>query len=83
MNQREDRRLQHQIEQKILAHGVRPPCQVQVAVQRGAVTLTGTVRYDYQKRAALRACRSINGVNSIRDNLRTAGFRNVWTSSRP
>lgn len=80
MNRKEDERLQHQLEQKLVSHGLRPPCRVHVAVRNGVVTISGAVQHDYQKRAAVHACRATSGVRSVIDNLQAPGFHSAWTS---
>ena len=42
-----------------------PSDQVKVEVEKGWVTLIGTVNYDYQRRAAERAVRNLPGVRGI------------------
>jgi hypothetical protein len=81
MARKEDERLQQQVQQKILSHGVRPPCRVTVSVNKGVVTLSGTVKFEYQRRAALHACRAMPGVKSVIDSLQVPPAHNVWGSA--
>jgi osmotically-inducible protein OsmY len=49
-----------------------PSKGVQVRVEKGWLTLTGTVNWDYQRRAALTAVRDIFGVVGITDKIMLA-----------
>lgn len=82
MTRKDDERLQHQLEQKLISHGMRPPCQLHVTVRDGVVTLTGTVQHDYQKRAAVHACRTQTGVRSVINQITAPGFHNVWINQK-
>jgi hypothetical protein len=82
MNRKADERLQHQLEQKLLAHGMRPPCRVTVNVRDGVVTVSGIVQHDYQKNAAIHACRATSGVRMVVNNLQSPGFHSVWSNSK-
>ena len=82
MTRKADEHLQHQLEQKLLAHGLRPPCRVTVVVRGGVVTVSGTVQHDYQRNAVVHACRSMTGVKRIVNNVQAPGFHNVWKSTK-
>lgn len=49
----------------VLRWNVTVPDTVQVTVQKGMVTLTGVLMWQYQKRAAEEAIRKLNGVTAI------------------
>ncbi|WP_412538763.1 BON domain-containing protein [Longispora sp. K20-0274] len=46
-----------------------PPCTVRATVREHVVTLTGTVRWDYQRRAAERAVSYIRGVTGVDNRI--------------
>jgi osmotically-inducible protein OsmY len=52
----------------LLAH-VWVPTDVQVTVEKGWVTLSGVVNWEYQKMAALDAVRFLAGVTSVSNNI--------------
>ena len=82
MTRKSDEHLQNQVEQKLLAHGIRPPCRVTVVVRNGVVTVSGTVQHDYQRSAVVHACRAMTGVKRIVNNVQAPGFHNVWKSTK-
>jgi hypothetical protein len=53
-----------------------------VTVRDGVVTLSGSVQHEYQKRAAVHACRATSGVRMVVDNLQAPGFQNVWSTKK-
>ena len=70
MHNKEDDRLQLRLENKLLNIGLRAPCRVTVEIYNGTVTLKGVVQYEYQKRAAIHAVRSLDGVRSFIDLMK-------------
>ena len=63
----------HQIVQKVTTqlprHGIRPPCNVRVHVRNGTVTLSGTIEFEMQRKAAIHAASGVNGVQRVIDQL--------------
>lgn len=63
----------HQIVQKVTTQlprrGIRPPCNVRVSVRNGTVTLSGTIEFEMQRKAAVHAATGVNGVLRVIDNL--------------
>jgi osmotically-inducible protein OsmY len=51
------------------AHVLVPDEDVQVRVEHGWVTLTGTVSWDYQRRAAEHAVRNLRGVKGVANTI--------------
>jgi hypothetical protein len=76
-----DERLRNQLEHKLASHGIRPPCKVVVGVRNGQVTLSGTVQFDYQKRAAAHACRAMSGVKGVVDQIQVAAHKSPWAAN--
>ena len=70
MSKSDDDRLQMRLENKLINAGLRRPCKVSVEVYNGMVTVKGMVQYEYQKRAAIHACRTMDGIRSISDQLK-------------
>lgn len=64
-----DRVLVQTVTNKIAMRGIRLPCKIEVAVKNGDVTLSGTVQYDHQKRAAEQAIKGITGVRRVDNKL--------------
>lgn len=65
----QDRTISRQVKDKIASRGLRPPCKVAVATNKGEVTLTGTVQHAHQKSAAVQAAQGIAGVRRVLDKL--------------
>jgi len=63
----------HQIVQKVTTslprRGIRPPCNVRVHVRNGTVTLSGTIEFEMQRKAAIHAATGVNGVQRVIDQL--------------
>ena len=72
MAKKDDDRLQLRLDNKLLNLGLRAPCRVILEVYNGTVTLKGTLLYDYQRRAAIHAVRSTEGVKSFIDLMKIA-----------
>ena len=78
MAKRDDDRLELKLTNKLGNIGLRTPCRIQVEVYQGGVTLKGMVLYDYQKRAAISAARSMDGVKSVIDQLKVQPPVKSW-----
>ncbi len=76
--QKDDERLLRRIELKLTQIGLRSPCEIIVRVSKGVVTLGGTVLFDYQKRAAVRAIRALDDVDDIVDELKIPPADRQW-----
>ena len=70
MGKKDDDRLQLRLENKLLNLGLRAPCRVTVEIYNGTVTLKGVLQYEYQKRAAIHAVRSQEGVSRFVDLMK-------------
>ncbi|MBN1908482.1 MAG: BON domain-containing protein [Pirellulales bacterium] len=44
--------------------------QVKAAIRNGQVTLSGNIQYESQRRPALKAVRSVQGVRGVTDQLK-------------
>jgi len=78
MTRKDDERLQRRVEQRLASRGLRAPCRIQVSVNKGVVTLTGQVQYDYQKRAAVKAIQTLDGIQSVIEQLQVAPPKRAW-----
>src|SRR5262245_38978477 len=88
MRSKDDDRLRLRLENKLSNQGLRAPCRLSVEVYQKMVTLTGKVLYDYQKRAAIQAARSMDGVTGVIDRLKVEPPTKNWeqephTPSKP
>lgn len=78
MAKKEDDRLQLRLENKYSSQGLRAPCRIRVEVYNGNVTVSGVVQYEYQKRSAILAARSMDGVQSVVDRLKVETPVHQW-----
>ena len=78
MPRKDDDRLQLRIANKLSNIGLRAPCRIHVEVYNGSVSVKGMVQYEYQRRAALQAIRSHEGVHDITDGLKIEAPGQKW-----
>ena len=64
-----DNKITQQVNLKIANRGIRTPCKVNVATRNGDVTLSGTVQFPHQKKAAVQAATGIQGVRRVNDMM--------------
>lgn len=64
-HQRSDKDIAHAIEKVLGWHSLIPSEQIQVKVEKGWVTLTGNVTWNYQRRMAEQTVRPITGVVGV------------------
>jgi osmotically-inducible protein OsmY len=62
--------LTQKVSQSLSNRGMRAPCRVGVATQKGTVTLTGNIQYEHQRQLAVQTARAVDGVNRIVDQLK-------------
>ena len=67
--------ISQKVSQKLSSLGVRAPCRVTVATNKGHVTLAGTIQYEHQRQGAMRAVRGVAGVRSVIDQMRVIPSR--------
>jgi osmotically-inducible protein OsmY len=65
----DDRRLLQRVTQQLTTRGIRNPCHVDAAVKNGDVTLTGTIQYEHQRKAAMQAATGVTGVKRVSDRM--------------
>ena len=64
-----DRQIVQKVTVQLPARGIRPPCNVRVHVRDGTVTLSGTIEFEMQRKAAIHAATGVNGVQRVVDHL--------------
>jgi osmotically-inducible protein OsmY len=75
---KDDDRLELRLTNKLGNIGLRAPCRLQIEVYDGTVTLKGMVQYEYQKKAAITAARSMEGVHGVIDQLKVTPPVRSW-----
>ncbi|MDZ4782072.1 MAG: BON domain-containing protein [Planctomycetia bacterium] len=64
-----DRLIQQRVAFQLTTRGIRNPCRVDAAVKEGDVTLTGTIQYEHQRKAATQAASGVSGVRRVNDRM--------------
>jgi osmotically-inducible protein OsmY len=65
-----DKVLAQKVSQRLSRVGMSTTCQISVLCQNGDVTLSGTLQFEQQRRAAISAARSVDGVGRVIDQMR-------------
>lgn len=73
-----DRTITQQVSHKLANRGFRSPCQVTVQTKNGDVTLSGTVQFSHQKRAATQLVSGIMGVRRVTDRMIVKPVAKQW-----
>jgi osmotically-inducible protein OsmY len=74
-----DKTLLKQVVQRLARSGAGSQSHVTPTVRSGEVTLTGTLRYEHERRAILTSTNSISGIRRVIDQMRVAPKRTSWT----
>lgn len=64
-----DRMILQKVTTSLPRHGIRPPCNIRVSVHNGTVTLSGSLEFDLQRKAAVHAATGVNGVQRVVDQM--------------
>jgi len=78
-----DKRLLQKVEQHISRKGLGSQTKISVQVRNGDVTLSGTLQYETERRPALHAARSVEGVRRIVDQLQVKAAPKKWQQANP
>lgn len=76
-----DKTLLSKVNSRLARCGSGSRTHVAAIVRNGAVTLSGTVDFDYQKRPLLRAASGVDGVRMVIDQLQVKPPAH-WTKDR-
>lgn len=69
---RSDERIREDISDRLSQQDELDPSEIEIQVKDGEVTLTGTVRYRFEKFRAEELADDVNGVNDVHNQLRIA-----------
>ncbi|NLY00175.1 MAG: BON domain-containing protein [Rhodopirellula sp.] len=72
-----DKAIIQKVSQRLSRAGMSTTCQLTVLCQHGDVTLSGTLQFEHQRRAALAATRAVEGVHRVVDQMRVLPPPNV------
>ncbi len=73
-----DHLLNQKVVRELSNHGMRPPCKVNVTTHNGSITLSGEIQYEHQRRPAVHAAQSIEGVQRVVDQLKVIPAKLRW-----
>jgi osmotically-inducible protein OsmY len=69
------------VSEKLSKMGIRAPCRVTVASNKGNVTLAGTIQYEHQRHIAIRAIKGVTGVQRVVDQMRVIASAQHWKTN--
>ncbi len=64
-----DKDLQKNVNRQLERGGLGSQCRIHATVKNGSVTLTGTLKYEAQRRPILKSIQGIAGVQRVNDQL--------------
>jgi osmotically-inducible protein OsmY len=80
----QDPAISQKVHERLSSLGVRAPCRVTVMCNKGNVTLSGTIQYEHQRHAAVRASRNVPGVLRVVDQMQVIPGGQHWkTDPKP
>ena len=74
-NEVPDKTLLQTVKQRLDRTGIGSQTRLSASVQRGAVTLSGTLQYESQRTPIVKAVSNIAGVHRVIDQLRVGAKR--------
>jgi osmotically-inducible protein OsmY len=74
----QDPMISQKVNEALSKMGVRAPSRVTVASNRGNVTLSGTIQYEYQRQSAVRAIKAVAGVQRVVDQMQVIPGGQHW-----
>ncbi len=72
-----DKRIAQQVSKRLARTGV-SQCKISVSVRNGYVTLSGTIQFEYQRKAMIRAAQGVEGVRQVVDQMTVQSRRTRW-----
>ena len=76
-----DPMISQKVSEKLSSLGVRAPCRVTVASNKGNVTLSGTIQYEHQRQIAVRAIKAVAGVQRVVDQMQLISSGRHWNTN--
>ena len=77
----QDSVISQKISERLCSLGMRAPCRVTVASNKGNVTLSGTIQYEHQRQVAVRAIRGVAGVQRVVDQMQVIPTGQCWRTN--
>ena len=76
-----DPMISQKVQEKLSSLGIRAPCRVTVASNKGNVTLTGSIQYEHQRQMAVHAIRGVAGVQRVVDQMLVSPNAQHWKTN--
>jgi osmotically-inducible protein OsmY len=73
-----DKAINQKVARQLISHGFRAPCNIEAQTNRGVVTLSGKIEFEYQRAAVLRAIHQVDGISSVIDHLQVIPKTVQW-----
>ncbi len=73
--------ITQKVTERLSSLGVRAPCRVTVASNKGNVTLSGTIQYEHQRHMAVRASKNVPGVLRVMDQMQVIPSGQHWKTN--
>jgi osmotically-inducible protein OsmY len=77
----QDPAISQRVNERLSSLGVRSPCRVTVACNKGNVTLSGTIQYEHQRHIAVRASKNVPGVLRVVDQMQVIPSTQHWNTN--
>ncbi len=76
-----DPMISQKVQEKLSNMGIRAPCRVTVASNKGMVTLSGSIQYEHQRHIVVHAIQAVTGVQRVLDQLRVTATGDHWKAN--
>jgi osmotically-inducible protein OsmY len=76
-----DPMISQRVQEKLANMGIRAPCRVAVASNKGHVTLSGSIQYEHQRHTVLHAIRAVTGVQRVVDLMHVTPTGDHWKTN--
>jgi osmotically-inducible protein OsmY len=76
-----DPMISQKVQERLSNMGIRAPCRVTVASNKGDVTLSGSIQYEHQRHIAVHAIRAVAGVQRVVDQMQVTPSAQHWKTS--
>jgi len=73
--------ISQRVNEKLSSMGIRAPCHVTVASNKGKITLSGTIQYEHQRHLAVHAVKGVVGVQSVVDQMQVTPSGQHWKTN--
>jgi osmotically-inducible protein OsmY len=76
-----DSTISQRVSEQLANCGIRAPCRITAVTNKGNVTLTGMIQYEYQRRTVMRSTSAIEGVRGVVDRMQVIPPTQHWNTN--